>query len=131
MDHVCSRVRAQCGRALGLPGVYLETALHSKLLARKMEALLECQPPDTAGAAAAYQEARRLGLLRLKGTSRKFESLVVRRGAAAALLLHCRTRALACCHSNPVPSLASLPLTLPCCLSRLPALTPSCKWCTW
>lgn len=71
---------AQCACGLALPGVFMDTAILAKLLARKMEALLGCDPPDNGGAAAAFRAARKLGLLRLKGKGKgglaaKFEGL--------------------------------------------------------
>ena len=34
----------QCDKGLRLPGVIMETSMHAKILARKMNALLDCGP---------------------------------------------------------------------------------------
>jgi hypothetical protein len=75
----------QCEEGLALPGVSMETGMQAKLLARKMEALLACDPPHSDEAAAVYCEARNLGLLsgamKGKGTKAllaKFDDLAAR-----------------------------------------------------
>ena len=57
------RALGQCRTGLALPGASRDTALHSKLMARHVEALLGCSPPRQEDASEAYAEARARGLL--------------------------------------------------------------------
>ena len=91
----------------------METGMRAKLLARQMEALLDCEPPRSGEATGVYREARKLGLFELRGKGAK---ALVAKFASLAMRL-----------PGPLPEEPTVERSAP--LKELISMLLSCKQC--